>query len=83
MAKRAALASPERQRAGQRCQLFVILARRAPVGLIFRRGPADWTQLIRWDTAADRFDDGQWFKGRIYERRCDISPSGDKLVYFL
>lgn len=25
---------------------------------------------------------GQWFKGRIYERRCDLSPSGEKLIYF-
>jgi hypothetical protein len=25
---------------------------------------------------------GQWFRGRIYERRCDLSPSGDKFIYF-
>jgi hypothetical protein len=25
---------------------------------------------------------GQWFKGRIYERRCDLAPSGEKLIYF-
>jgi hypothetical protein len=23
-----------------------------------------------------------WFKGRIYEHRCDLSPSGEKLIYF-
>jgi hypothetical protein len=28
------------------------------------------------------FEVGQWFKGRIYERRCDLSPNGRLLVYF-
>jgi hypothetical protein len=26
--------------------------------------------------------DPRCFKGRIYERRCDLSPSGEKLIYF-
>jgi hypothetical protein len=38
--------------------------------------------LLTWDTATDAVTPGQWFKGRIYEHRCDLSPSGDKLVYF-
>jgi hypothetical protein len=63
-------------------RLFVILARRAPVGVIFRRGPSPWVQLIRWDTEHDRFEHGQWFHGRIYERRCDLSPDGSLLIYF-
>jgi hypothetical protein len=32
--------------------------------------------------AADRFDRGHWFRGRIYEKRCDLSPDGELLVYF-
>ena len=64
------------------CRLFVILARDAPIGVIFRRDPAKWTQLIRWNTATDVLDAGHWFKGRIYERQCDLSPSGEKLIYF-
>jgi hypothetical protein len=73
---------PRKPRRRRKCRLFVILARDAPVGVIFRRGPANWTQVIRWNTATDAFDAGQWFKGRIYERRCDLSPSGEKLIYF-
>lgn len=38
--------------------------------------------LIGWDTSKDSFEVGQWFKGRIYERRCDLSPNGDLLLYF-
>jgi len=37
---------------------------------------------IAWDTKTHDFRMGQWFKGRIYEHRCDLSPSGEKLIYF-
>jgi hypothetical protein len=30
----------------------------------------------------DTFEIGQWLKGRIYERRCDLSPKGELLLYF-
>jgi hypothetical protein len=64
------------------CRLFFILARKAPVGVVFRRGPSKWVQVIRWDTRTDAFEAGQWFHGRIYEKRCDLSPDGTKLLYF-
>jgi hypothetical protein len=38
--------------------------------------------LITWNTSDDTFQYGQWLKGRIYERRCDLSPSGQLLLYF-
>jgi hypothetical protein len=63
-------------------RLFMIMARQASTAVILRRGPSKWTQLIQWHTAEDRFEPGQWFKGRIYERRCDLSPDGTKLIYF-
>ena len=50
--------------------------------MIFRRGPSKRVRLTKWDLTDDSFEPGQWFKGRIYERRCDLSPSGKKLVYF-
>ena len=30
----------------------------------------------------DAFERGQWFRGRIYDRRSDLSPDGELLVYF-
>jgi hypothetical protein len=63
-------------------RLYAILARGGRTGVIFRRGPSKQVQLIRWDLRNDTFVHGQWFKGRIYERRCDLSPSGRLLVYF-
>jgi hypothetical protein len=64
------------------CRLFFILARKAPIAVIFRRGPSGWVQLINWNTSSDEFVPGQWFHGRIYERRCDLSPNGSLLIYF-
>jgi hypothetical protein len=64
------------------CRLFPIFARQAPRAVIFRRGPTDWVRLILWHTDTDQLEYGQWFKGRIYERRCDLSPDGSLLVYF-
>lgn len=62
--------------------LYAILAREARVGVVFRRGPSKQVLLLLWRTDTDQFYEGQWFKGRIYERRCDLSPSGERLIYF-
>jgi len=63
-------------------RLFALIARDAPVAVVFRRGPTRHVLLVRWDLATDSFEAGQWLKARVYERRCDLSPSGDRLVYF-
>ena len=77
---------PARQRSSttQRAhpRLHVIFARKADVGIVLRRGPSKWVGVIHWDRATDRFTRGSWFHGRIYERRCDLSPHGDLFVYF-
>lgn len=63
-------------------RLFILFARKSPTAVIFRRGPSKWVQLVSWDTKTDTFLPGQWFHGRIYERRADLSPDGSLLVYF-
>lgn len=63
-------------------RIYAILARKAPRAVVFRRGPTRQVLILNWDTESHEFRLGQWFKGRIYERRCDLSPSGEKLVYF-
>jgi hypothetical protein len=52
------------------------------VAVLFRRGPSKRVEVIRWDMRGDTFERGHWFRGRIYERRCDLSPDGELLVYF-
>ncbi len=63
-------------------RLHVLLARKEPVAVIFRRGPTKQVLLVRWNLEDDTFEAGQWLKGRVYEERADLSPNGDLLVYF-
>lgn len=62
-------------------RLFVLLARQAPIGVILRRGPSKWVQMIKWHTDTDMFEEGQWFHGRIYEQLSDLSPNGKWFTY--
>lgn len=63
-------------------RIYAILARKVPLGIVFRRGPSKNVLVIAWNLADDTFQLGQWMTGRIYERRCDLSPNGDLLLYF-
>jgi hypothetical protein len=37
---------------------------------------------VGWDRSKDQFRLGQWLRGRIYEKRGDLSPDGKHLLYF-
>jgi hypothetical protein len=63
-------------------RLHVILARKADTAVIIRRGPAKSVCTILWDRKRDTFELGQWMRGRIYERRCDLSPDGRFFLCF-
>lgn len=63
-------------------RLYAILSRKSPHAVVFRRGPSKRVLLCRWNTLDDTVEEGQWLKGRVYERRCDLSPDGELLVYF-
>jgi hypothetical protein len=65
------------------CRLFVYLARQAPRAVVLRRGPTDWARLSVWDTETDRFEHGQWMRGRVYERRSDVSADGQLFAAFV
>ena len=65
-----------------KCKLYIILAEKKRVGIILRRGPSKLVRLIKWDLQKDEFTNGQWFKGRIYEDLCDLSPDGEHFVYW-
>lgn len=63
-------------------RLHILLARQSSRAVVIRRGPSRHTAVIGWDRDGDRFELGQWLYGRIYERRCDLSPDGRHLIYF-
>ncbi len=63
-------------------RVYGILARSAPVCVLFKRGPTKQALCIHWDTETDTFTVGQGFKGRLYEQRCGLSPDGKLMIYF-
>lgn len=63
-------------------RLYVLIARKARRAVVFRRGPSKSVLVLGWNLKDDTLTVGQWFKGRIYERRCDLSPDGELLSYF-
>jgi hypothetical protein len=63
-------------------RIHVLFASHAPVGLVIRRGPSKSVATVLWDRSRDEFRLGQWFKGRIYQRRSDLSPDGKYVIYF-
>jgi hypothetical protein len=64
------------------CRLYAILARDGRSAVVFRRGPSKTVRLLRWHLRTDVIEAGQWFLGRVHERRGDLSPDGELLVYF-
>ncbi|MEQ2010134.1 MAG: hypothetical protein ABMA26_25405 [Limisphaerales bacterium] len=63
-------------------RIHVLLARDAKVGVVLRRGPSKSVCSVMWNRKTDEFELGQWLRGRIYERRSDVSPDGRFLIYF-
>ena len=63
-------------------RVHIIFAREADYAVIIRRGPSKKVCTIGWDLKKNTFKLGQWLKGRIYERRCDLSPDGKHFIYF-
>src|SRR5436305_9766331 len=63
-------------------RLHVLLGIDAKVGLVIRRGPSKSVCTVLWNRERDTFKLGQWMRGRIYERRSDLSPDGRHLIYF-
>jgi hypothetical protein len=63
-------------------RLHVLLARKSDIAVVLRRGPSKSVCSILWHRRDDSFELGQWMRGRIYERRADLSPDGRHLIYF-
>jgi hypothetical protein len=60
-----------------------IIARNAPVAVIFRRGPSRLVRMLRWNLRTDRIEGGQWIEGRVHVSRCDVSPDGELVASFV
>ena len=63
-------------------RIYCIPATGAPIVAVFQRGPTNWSHVGRWDLAQRHYEPGAWLRGRIFPRRCDLSPDGRLLCYF-
>ena len=63
-------------------RIYCVTAAEAPIVAVFRRGPTNWSHVGQWDLARLRYEPGAWLRGRIFPRRCDLSPDGRFLSYF-
>jgi len=64
-------------------RLYVIVATKAPVALVFRRGPSDWWHLLKWNLDDGSLGPGVWVKKKLFPRRCDLSPDGALMCFCL
>jgi hypothetical protein len=64
-------------------RLCAIVATKAPLALVFRRGPSRWYHLLRWRLDNGTLEPGVWVRKRLYPERCDLSSDGQLLLYYL
>ena len=64
------------------CRLHVLLAKNADIGIVFRRGPAAWWHILKWDLAKFTIESGAWLKGTLYPTRSAVSHDGKVIAYF-
>jgi len=63
-------------------RIHILIPRDSDNALVIRRGPSKQTCILNWNRKKNLFAVAQWLKGRIYERRGDISPNGKYWIYF-
>lgn len=63
-------------------RIHVLLSRDGCTGVVIRRGPPKYVCTIGWNRREGTFVKGQWLRGRIYGRRCHLSPDGTYLIFF-
>ena len=63
-------------------RIHVLVPSQSERAVVIRRGPSQRTGVFSWNTLTDEVALGQWLKGRIYERRSDVSPDGAYWIYF-
>ena len=49
--------------------------------IIVRKGQKQ-TGFFALDFSTNKVSEGQWFRGKVYERRCDLSNNGKHIIYF-
>jgi hypothetical protein len=64
-----------------RSRVHLLAAKEAPVVVILQRKRAKLYHIITVDTEKHSVKEGSWFRGRLYEMKCDVSFDGEFMVY--
>ncbi|HVK72028.1 MAG TPA: hypothetical protein VM734_01855 [Kofleriaceae bacterium] len=62
-------------------RLYAITATAAPIAAVIAR-TSGWFLVARWHLDTGKVEPGAWLEGKLYPRRCDVSPDGKLLYYF-
>jgi len=63
-------------------RVHVLLARTAPKAVLIVQKRSKLFHVVSWEYMADALQEGSWFNGKIYSRRCDLSRDGRHMLYF-
>lgn len=62
-------------------RLHLLPAKKKPIVVVLRRKPSRGYHVLQWHTRRHQLTSGSWFRGRLYEGRCDVSWDGRWMVY--
>jgi hypothetical protein len=65
----------------QRSRIHLLAAKEAPTVVILQRKRTKLFHIITVDTEKHLVKEGSWFRGRLYEMKCDVSFDGEFMVY--
>lgn len=59
-----------------RARIDGLVASRANVAMIFRRGPGFWSRGYLWNFDTDELTPGDWIRRKVRSEQCDLSSDG-------
>ena len=64
-----------------RSRIHLLAAKESPIVVVLQRKRAKLFHVITVDTEKHWVNEGSWFRGRLYEMKCDVSFDGEFMVY--
>ncbi len=65
-----------------RSRVHFLVAKEAPVVVVLQRKRAKLFHVVTIDAVTQEVQEGSWFEGRIYRKRCDVSFDGKYNFHF-
>jgi hypothetical protein len=59
----------------------LLVAKSAPIVVVLQRKRAKLFHVVTINTKRRQVEEGSWFRGKLYPKRCDVSFDGEYMVY--